>query len=392
MSLFGFFLKYLTYTKLKSPIPDNVKDVYDEEGYVKNQSYMMANMKFSIISGISGVLISLAYLLLNFHSHLFTYISNYTTNIYLTAIFIMFIPVLIESVIDQIFEIYDTFVIEERFGFNKTTVKTFILDMLKGLLLAVVIGGGLLMLFLFLYDTLGDTVFLVFFFVLIGFALFMAFISPFLIRIFNKLTPLEDGELKQKIEELITEAGYNIKGIYMVDASRRSTKLNAFATGFGKTKTIGLFDTLVEKMTTDEIVAILAHEVAHAKKHHILKSTPLSLMVIGIMCLAAFFIVTQPAVSQAFGFADTNVVFGVFIMAILISPLMMILNIPASAISRKHEYEADAYAKELMGKDSMISALKKLYKEDLGNLTPHPFVVMLQYSHPPLSQRVAALE
>jgi len=391
-SLFGFFLKYLTYSKLNSPIPDNVKDIYDEEGYAKNQRYLKVNMKFSIIGGLVGLAISLALLLFNVHSHLFDYISGFTTNFYLTGLFIMVVPIIAESIIDLLFDIYDTFVIEARFGFNKTTVKTFIADLFKGLAIAVIIGGGLLLLFMFLYDTLGDMVFLVFFFILIGFTLFMTFISPLLLRIFYKLTPLEDGELKTKIEDLVAKTGYNIKGIYMVDASRRSTKLNAFASGFGKTKTIGLFDTLIEKMTTDEIVAILAHEIGHAKKHHILKSAPLSLLIMGIMCFAAFFIVTQPVVSQAFGFAEANIVFGVYIMAILLSPLMMILNIPSSALSRKHEYEADAYEKELVGKEAPISAMKKLYREDLGNLTPHPFVVMMSHSHPTASQRIAAFE
>jgi len=391
-SLFGFFLKYLTYSKLNSPIPDNVKDIYDEEGYAKNQRYLKANMKFSIIGGLVGLAISLALLLFNVHSHLFDYISGFTTNFYLTGLFIMVVPIIAEAIIDLFFDIYDTFVIEARFGFNKTTVKTFIADLFKGLAIAVIIGGGLLLLFMFLYDTLGDMVFLAFFFILIGFTLFMTFISPLLLRIFYKLTPLEDGELKTKIEELVAKTGYNIKGIYMVDASRRSTKLNAFASGFGKTKTIGLFDTLIEKMTTDEIVAILAHEIGHAKKHHILKSAPLSLLIMGIMCFAAFFIVTQPVVSQAFGFAEANIVFGVYIMAILLSPLMMILNIPSGALSRKHEYEADAYEKELVGKEAPISAMKKLYREDLGNLTPHPFVVMISHSHPTASQRIAAFE
>jgi len=376
---------------MNSPLPDNVKDVYDEEGYKKNQKYLMANTKFSITFGLVGVMITMVVLLSNFHSHLFDYISNHTVNIYITGIFIIAVPIFLESIIDHFFNIYHTFVLEERFGFNKTTVKTYILDTIKETLIAIIIGGGLLSLFIFLYSTLGDTVFLIFFFLLIGLSLFIMFIYPLLIRIFYKLTPLEEGELKSRVEELVAKTGYNIKGIYMVDASRRSTKMNAFASGFGKTKTIGLFDTLVEKMTTDEIIAILAHEVGHAKKHHIIKQMPLTLLTVGVMCLAAFFIVTQPAVSQAFGFADTNIVFGVFIMAILISPLLMVLNIPDNVISRKHEYEADAYAKELTGDDSMISALKKLYREDLGNLTPHPFVVKIEYSHPTLSQRVVAL-
>ena len=256
----------------------------------------------------------------------------------------------------------------------------------------VVIAGGLLSLFILLYNVLGNGVFLAFFFVLIAFRLFISFISPLLIRIFYKLTPLEDGELKERIEAMATKTGYKLKGIYMVDASKRSTKLNAFAAGFGKTKTIGLFDTLVDKMTEDEIIYILGHEIGHAKKGHVLKTTPLSLLTSAILLVVAFFVITMPETSQAFGFSDVNIAFGIFVLFILVSPLMVILQIPGNVLSRKYEYEADAFGKEHSSKEVAISALKKLYKEDLGNLTPHPFVVMLEYSHPPLSQRVGALE
>jgi len=207
-----------------------------------------------------------------------------------------------------------------------------------------------------------------------------------------KLTPLNAGELRDKIEALAKTTGYRLKGIYMVNASKRSTKLNAFATGFGKTRTIGLFDTLVDKLTPEEIVAVLAHEIGHAKKHHILKNTPLALLQFGIILVAAYFIITMPEASQAFGFADTNTAFGIYVMFILISPLMLVLQIPANAVSRRHEYEADAYEKEHSGGEVAISAIKKLYRESFGNLTPHPFVVMMEYSHPTLTQRVAAFE
>ena len=392
LSMFSFFLDYLTYSRLSAPVPDNVKDIYDEEGYKKNQSYLKVNMKWSLIGGIVGLVISLLFLILNFHSRLFDFISGHTINIYLTSLFIFFIPMFIEGIIGLGFDIHDTFIIEARFGFNKTTVKTYIADLFKGLGLTAIIGGGLLSLFIFLYERMGNNVFLAFFFILVGLSLFFTFISPFLIRIFNKLTPLEDGELKTKIEELAARTGYKLKGIYMVDASRRSAKLNAFASGFGKTKTIGLYDTLVEKMTTDEIVSILAHEIGHAKKHHVLKSTPLGFFMIGMILLVAYFIVPLPAASQAFGFAEANIAFGICIMLIFVSPLLLLLEIPGSIISRKHEYEADAFEKELMGKEAPISAMKKLYREDLGNLTPHPFVVMISHSHPTASQRIAAFE
>jgi len=392
VTAFAYFLEYLKYSRLGSPVPENVKDIFDEESYMKNQSYLMTRLKFSVINGSVGLAITFVALVLNIHSFLFNYISNFTDNFFITNIFMILVLQAISTVIDTGFDIYDTFVIEERFGFNKTTVKTFVIDFFKEQALNLTIGIGLIVLFLFMYQKMGNMVFVAFFFVVVAFQLFMAFISPFLIRIFNKLTPIEDGDLKDKIEELARKSGISIKGIYMVDASRRSTELNAFATGFGKTKTIGLYDTLKDKMTDDEIVSILAHEIGHEKNHHVLKSTPLVIILTALGFIAAYFIITMPAISIAFGFNEANVIFGFMVMMVLISPVMILLKFPLNAISRKHEYEADRFEKEMMGKEIPISALKKMYREDLGNLTPHPFIVMLSHSHPTASQRIAAFE
>jgi len=392
IAAFEFFTKYLTYSRRNAPLPENVKDVYDEKEYKRNQAYKMDNLKFSIVTGVFSLLISLLILLLEIHHRLYEFITGFTTNVYLTGLFIMLVPIVVLTFLGQLLGIYDTFVIEERYGFNKTTPRTFVMDFLKSLLLVVILVSVLLSLFLLLHNILGHWVFLAFFFVLLSFQLFMSFISPLLIRIFYKLTPLEEGELRDKIQALAEKTGYKLKGIYMVDASKRSTKLNAFASGFGKTKTIGLFDTLVEKMTDDEILFILGHEIGHAKKGHILKTKPFSLLTFGILLVAAYFLVTMPAVSQAFGFSEVNLVFGIYILFIVTSPFMLLLQIPGNALSRKFEYEADAFGKACSSKEAAISSLKKLYREDLGNLTPHPFVVMIEYSHPPLSQRVEGLE
>ena len=389
---YGFLLKYLTYSWRDAPLPENVRDVFDEETYRKNRAYKMVNLRFSIFSGLITTVIELLMLLFNFHHTLFAFISAYTSNIYAASLFIFFIPMLIVMLITQLIGIYDVFVIEERYGFNKMTPATYIIDFVKMLLITLAIAGGLLSLFILLDSIMGAWVFLSFFFVLVAFQLFMAFISPLLIRVFNKLTPLEDGSLKDKIEGLAKATGYKLKGIYIVDASRRSAKLNAFASGFGKTKTIGLFDTLLEKMTDDETVAILAHEIGHAKKRHIIKSTMLNLATLAVALVFAYFIVAMPEVSQAFGFETANLAFSVYILFVFIAPVMLIMNIPANALSRRFEYEADAFEKEQAGKGVSISALKKLYKEDLGDLAPHPFVVMVEYSHPTLSQRVAAFD
>ena len=389
---FGFLLKYLTYSRRNAPLPENVKDVFDEDTYKKNQAYSMEKIRFSIVSGSIGMAISLSFLLFNVHHWLYGFISGYTGNIYLVSLFMLLVPLVAANIISRIVDIYDTFVIEERYGFNKTSAGTYIIDFVKMLVMFLIIAGGLLSLFLFLRYRMGDWVFVAIFFVIIAFQFFLMFISPLLIRVIYKLTPLEDGELKEKIENFARRTGYKLKGIYMVDASKRSTKLNAFASGYGKTKTIGLFDTLVEKMTHDEIIGVLAHEIGHAKKHHILKRIPLLSLALALAVTAAHFIVTMPEVSQAFGFAGANTAFGIYVLFIMISPVMLIFGIPTNALSRKHEYEADAFEKEQVGKETAISALKKLGRENFSNLTPHPFVVMMEASHPPLSDRIAALE
>jgi len=385
---FGFFMQYLDYSKRNAKIPDNVKDVYDIDAYKKYMAYTMDNTKFSIISGITGTVIILLMLLFNFHHYLYILIP--IENTIVMGLLIMFIPVAIIIVIGSFLGIYHTFVIEARHGFNKTTPLTYIIDFFKGLILLAVIGGGLMTLFLWLYGLIGSWVFFAFFFVFMAFNIFINFISPLLIRVFYKLTPIEDGELKDKITALADETGVKLKGIYMVNESKRSTRLNAFASGFGKTKTIGLFDNLLEKFTHEEILAILAHEIGHEKKRHVLKSFPLDTLYYIVITAFAYFVVTNPYVAMAFGFEGANIAFGIYALSILFSPLDIIFKIPENALSRKHEYEADAFECEYAGKEASISAIKKLYREDLGNLTPHPFVVRLYHSHPTASQRVAA--
>ena len=389
---FGFLLKYLTYSHRNAPLPENVRDVYDEETYKKNQEYKMETLRYSIVTGFVGAVLTLLILGFNFHHFLYGLITARTSNLYLVSLFIIFLPALILALADRILDIYSTFGIEAKFGFNKTTPATFVFDSLKMLVLMLILLGGLLSLFLLLYTLMGDWVFLAFFFVLVAFMLFISFIFPLLIRIFYKLTPLPEGELRDKIQAFADKTGYRLKGIYSVDASKHSTKMNAFASGFGKTKTIGLFDTLIEKMTHDEIIGVLAHEIAHAKKRHVLKSLPLRLASYVVLLAIGFFVVTNPQASQAFGFYDTNLAFGLYILFIVAAPLMTVMMIPQMAQSRKYEYEADKFEVEHVGAATAISSMKKLYLDSLGDLTPHPFVVLVEDSHPPASQRIAAME
>ena len=389
-TVFGFLMQYLDYSNRNVKIPENVKDVYDSKAYKKFMAYTMDINKFSIISGIISTIIVLLMLLFNFHHYLYTLIP--IENTIVMGLLIVFIPITINMVVGSLLGIYHTFVIEARHGFNKTTPLTYIGDFFKGLALIVILGGGLMALFLLLNGLIGNWVFFAFFFVFVAVDIFTSFISPFLIRVYYKLTPIEDGELKDKISDLANKTGVKLKGIYMVNESKRSTRINAFASGFGKTKTIGLFDNLLEKFTHEEILAILAHEIGHEKKRHIIKSFPLDMLYDFVIVAFAYFVVTNPYVSIAFGFEGANLAFGIYALLILFKPFDLILTIPENALSRKHEYEADAFECEHVGKEASISAIKKIYREELGNLTPHPFVVRLYHTHPTASERVAAFE
>ena len=386
---FMFFLKYLNYTRRNAPVPKNVSDVYDEETYQKQMAYKMDNLKISIISGLVGLCLTLAYLIFNFHHVIYTFAD--TENIYYMCFAIFGVLYIISFVLDIVFDYYDTFVIEERHGFNKTTKKTFIVDKIKGFLINVILQFGLLSLFLLLYTKLESWVFIAFYLVLVVVTLFLTVFSHLLSKIFNKFTPLAEGELKTMIEQFAAKTGYSIKKVFVMDGSKRSKHLNAYATGMGKTKTIVLYDTLVEKMNNNEIVAVLAHEIAHAKKRHVLCLYLMNLVLFAMVMGISYFIINEPAFSVAFGFEGLNIAFSIYVLGILASPLFIILRVPISKISRTFEYSADKFAAENLDAVSMVNALKKLSRESYVNLTPHPFVVTVQHSHPPIHQRIEAL-
>ena len=391
-ALLEFFFKYLNYSNRNAPLPENVKDVFDEEEYKKSKAYGAESMRFDMFSGLIGTVVSVALLMLNVHSRLFYFIAEHTSNFYLQTFFMFVVVWFIAMPVSAVLGAISTFKIEAKYGFNKTKPLTFVVDIFKEGLLSGVLMLGLLSAFIALYNALGNWVFIAFFFVLIVFVVLLLFSSILQMRLFYKFTPLEDGSLRTRTEELAKTIGFPIKRILVLNASKRSTKSNAFFTGFGKTKTIGLFDTLIEKCTEDEVLAILAHEMGHAKKKHLFKSIPLILAQFIIILAVAYFVVNAEAMSVAFGFSGVNIAFGMFIAMIVAMPIFMFMGIPSSILSRKHEYEADTYEVKYVGKEAAISAIKRMYATDYGNLTPHPLVVKLSYSHPPLSQRVKAME
>ena len=391
---YKLLLEYLYYRNRNAPIPENVKDIYDEETYIKRNEYEIESSKLALVEDLLGLPLSLLILALNIHSFLYDFAARFSDNVYFRTFFMFGVLTLLSGVIiDNIFDWYDTFVIEEKYGFNKTTRKTFIADAIKHLVFVrcLIFGGGLA-LFIFLYFTFGNKVFFIFFFVAAAFIVIMFFFSHVFTKLFNKFVPLEDGLLKDKILALSEKTKYPVKRVYIMDGSKRSTRLNAYFTGFVRSKTIVLFDTLVEKMAEDEVVAVLAHEIGHAKNRHTLKGIPLSLLMIAALLFISQLILSHAQISLAFGFEELNIAFGLNISLLIAAPLMLPANIPLTALMRKYEYDADAYAAKHAGADHLISALKKLARENFSNLTPHPIVVKLTHSHPTISQRVDHLE
>jgi len=390
MELFDYFLVFLNYKNRNAPLPDNVKDVYDEETYAKQKAYEMDNLRLSIVSGLLGLAVTLVVLGFDLHSAFFYMLG--IESVYLRVYFMFIMVALISLPLGIIFGAIKTFKIEAKYGFNKSTVGTFIGDVIKEQLISAVLMLGLISLFMLLHGAIGNMVFLAFFFVLVAVMLFIVFFYHFFSKLFNKFTPIEEGELKDKIDELSLRTGFPVKKIFSMDGSKRSTKANAYFSGFGRNRVIVLYDTLIEKCTEDEIIAVLAHEIGHAKKRHTLMGAPMRFAAMAILLLVGYFVVNQVGISTAFGFSELNIAFNFLILTIFVSPIFALWSIPVSAVSRAFEYDADRFADEHASSEALISALKKLHRDAYANLTPHPFVVLIQYSHPPLTQRITAMD
>lgn len=386
-------LSVLDYRHRNQPIPANVADVYNEVDYKKWLNYRMETHRLSIIRKILDTVVLVFFLFLGVFPALAIAASGITSEPILQMLLFLGLYFLISYVLNIGFSIYGTFSIEERYGFNRSTVKTFILDQLKTILLTIVLGGGILYGFFTLYQKMGN-----------GFLPYAWFLAVLLIlivnilytrvfiRIFNKLSPIPEGELKERIEALGRNTGYEIKEISIMDASKRSGRLNAFFSGFGKFRHIVLYDTLLQKCSTDEILSVLAHEIGHAKHRDVLRNVFISIIQIGVFLAILTVFLSSVALAQAFGFSSINYGFSIILFGILMEPVSIVLGIPLSAISRKAEYKADRFAGKAGFMDAMISALKVLAKENFANLTPHPFVVKLTYSHPTISQRIERLD
>jgi STE24 endopeptidase len=378
---------------LKEKLPEEFTGIFDADAYGKSQRYTRTHSVFGlIVSGIS-LAITLVFWFAGGFNYLDAIVRGWNLNAIFAGLSYIGILVLLRSVLSLPVSIYSTFVIEERFGFNKTTPRTFVMDILKGLFLSVILGGPLLAGVLAIFMYAGSFAWLYCWIVVAVVSLIIQFIAPtWIMPLFNKFTPLAEGELLSAILSYAGSVNFPLKGIYVMDGSKRSSKTNAFFTGFGKNKRIALFDTLISKHSVNELVAVLAHEIGHYKKKHIVKSMVLSMLHLGFMFFLLSIFLTHEGLFRAFYMSQMSVYAGLLFFGMLYSPVEMILSIFLQAFSRKNEYEADRYAVETTGsRDNMIDALKKLSRENLSHLTPHRIYVFLNYSHPPVLDRIRAI-
>ncbi|MBN2682983.1 MAG: M48 family metallopeptidase [Bacteroidales bacterium] len=386
-------LDYLNSTYRKKTIPELVKDVYDDEKYKKQQSYSLENYKFSIISSSFSIILVLLMFLFEGFAFVDKIAKGYSDNPIFIALIFFGILMIASDILSIPFAYYDTFVIEEKYGFNKTTGKTFILDKIKSWFLIAVLGGGILSLIIWFYR-LDEANFWLFAWIgLSAIMLFMAmFYSNIIVPLFNKQSPLQEGELRTAIEEFSKKVGYKLKNIYVIDGSKRSTKANAYFTGLGGKKRIVLYDTLISELTKEQIIAVLAHEIGHYKKKHTLIGIFTSLIQTGIMLFLFSLFAGNPILSEALGISTPGFHIALIVFGLLYSPVSIVLGLFMNTVSRKNEYAADKYAAQVYNSEHLISGLKKLSSENLSNLTPHPWYVFFTYSHPTLLQRIEALQ
>ena len=387
------YLDYLNTRKWSSELPEELRDVYDAEQYKKQQEYKRVNDRFSMITSSFSFVLIMLMLFLGGFSLVDGWARDITQNAILLVLVFFGILALVSDIITTPFSLYDIFVIEEKFGFNKTTPKTYILDKLKGWLLGALIGGGLLALVVWFYQLTTSLFWLYAWMLAAFFTIFMAmFYSSIIVPLFNKQTPLEEGALRDAISTFSEKAGFRLNNIYVIDGSKRSTKANAYFTGLGPKKRIVLYDTLIQELSPREIVAVLAHEIGHYKKKHTLLGILTGIAQTGITLFIFSLLVANPALSAALGGHGASFHLGLISFGILYSPVSLITGLLMNHISRRNEYAADRFVKENYEAVALIDALKKLSSKNLSNLTPHPAYVFFHFSHPTLLQRIKALK
>lgn len=391
--LFGLLLDYLDSTRWSNELPAELIGIYDAEKYRRSQDYEKATMRFSLITGVFTFIILILMLSLGGFAWADKTVRGFTENPILMALLFFGGLGLTFDIITTPFSAYHTFVIEQKFGFNTTTVKTFILDKIKSWLLAVVLGGGILAFIVWIYGATGSWFWFIAWMAISGFSIFMSlFYSNIIVPLFNKQTPLDAGALRDAIEAFATKTGFKLKNIFVINGSKRSKKANAYFTGFGPKKRIVLYDTLLNDFSYEEIVAILAHEIGHYKKKHVLYGLITSILSSGLLLYVMSLVIGSADLAGALGADKASFHIGILAFGMLYGPVSTLLGIAGNYVSRKHEYAADRFAATHSNAEAMSSGLKRLHILTLSNLRPHPFTVFITYSHPTLLQRLAAIE
>ena len=379
---------------LNPVLPNEFKGFYDEDKYAKSQRYARENSTFGLIQGTISNAITIPFILLGGFNTIDKVARSAGYGPIITGLLFVGILALLSGIIGLPFAVYDNFVIEEKYGFNKSTVKTFILDLIKSVLLSIIIGAPLFALIVWFFRETGTLAPLYTWAMVTLFQLFMMLIAPtFIMPLFNKFTPLEEGELKDNLEKYARENDFHLKGIDKMDESKRTSKPNAFFTGFGKSRRIVLYDTLIEKYTNDELLTTLAHEMGHYKLKHMPKMVIAAILETGFIFFTLSLFINNSELFAAFKMENLSVYASLVFFGFLYSPISTIISIVMNIFSRKREYEADRFAVETTGKgEEMITALKKLSIDTLSNLTPHPLKVFFYHSHPPVLARIQAIK
>ena len=384
----------LNMNSIAQTVPDGFQDYYDKEKYAKSQAYLKDKTKLGLFSGTFSLILTLIIIQMGLFGVLDDFVRSYSTHHIISGLIFFGILFFINDILNIPFIIYGTFVVEEKYGFNKTTINTFLLDKFKGYGLTIVLGSSIMAPVLYFFETYQENGWWIAWAIITA---FMIAIQPLFVHViapmFNKFTPLEEGELKAAIDDFANKVSFPIGRIDIMDGSKRSAHSNAYFSGFGKSRRIALFDTLLDKHSTEEIVSVVAHEIGHYKKKHIITGTILGIIETGIMLFIFNLFMNDSELFAVFSVETVSTYCGLVFFSMLYSPVSLVTSIFTTAMSRKNEFEADAYALETTKKpEPLISMLKGLSASNLSHLTPHPLMVFLSYSHPPVVDRIAAVQ
>ena len=388
-----YFLDYLNSKFFDKKIPENLSDIYDKEKYQKSQDYKKTLYKFGKISKAYSLTILLSFFFLDG----FLLVDNFARSLFESELLISlsFFGIIFfgSDILNLPFSLYSIFIIEEKFGFNKTTFRIYFFDKIKSWFITILFGGGILSFIIFQFETVGKDFWIVaWVFITTISVLINGFYAQIIVPLFNKQTKLEEGNLKNDIEKYSKKVGFDLSNIFIIDGSKRSTKANAYFSGFGKQKRVTLYDTLLNKLNDNQIIAVIAHEIGHYKKNHIIFNLIFSTIQTGLMLYILSLLIYMPIFSEALGIQSHSFHIGLITFSILYTPISEIFSLIFNVFSRKFEYQADHYAKETFNSKHLIEALKVLSKDSLSNLTPHPKYVWWHYSHPTLAQRIKHLQ